>query len=117
MANDAPVYMIYKAAIPPAPGLHKVEFHRGFEQLHAGAQHGHLAVWYRVPAGAELVKLDVQVVATGQIAPDFSKYIGTALLAGGNYVLHAFLVTTLEQMEAEAEAYAAEEAAPAGGNI
>lgn len=71
--------------------LQKIKVPKGAEFLCAREQFERVCVWYRCDPGAEQVECIVALVQTGDHAPADGKYLGTAMLAGGSFVLHVFL--------------------------
>jgi hypothetical protein len=86
---------IYKYEIPTdetAPdGTVVVSIPQGAEMLTAREQHGRLFVWARVDVNRPRAGRTFCVACTGQDDVPAWPYIGTAMLHGGEFVLHIFV--------------------------
>lgn len=82
--------VIYKYAIP-GPGSGPVRMPKGAHCLCAREQGNEAFVWAIVDPSAELEARHFVAIETGKTnVPDGSRYLGTAILFGGEYVLHIF---------------------------
>lgn len=73
-----------------APGLNELPMPEGGEILTAAAQLDTPVIWAKVDPDRTRVRRTVLAVATGQRVDALGAYVGTALLLGGNFVLHIF---------------------------
>jgi len=71
-----------------------VEMPVGAKILHVGEQRGRPTMWAACDPGknglADRVKRRVHVVMTGEEEPLGAKYVGTVILAGGDFVVHVY---------------------------
>ncbi len=80
----------YNYGLGPKP-QQEITLPEGARILHFGNQHEFLTIWAEVDLDALPVKRHFQIVATGGNFPEPEyHYIGTALMAGGNYVWHLY---------------------------
>lgn len=72
-------------------GVKQIMVPAGSEMLCAREQFEHICVWYRCKPTAPFEPRSLAVVATGEPSPDADgRYLGTAILQGGNLVFHVF---------------------------
>lgn len=82
--------VVYKYMIPGA-GAGPIQMPKGAMCLFAREQHNYVCIWALVDPEAEKEPRSFVAVETGNTAvPDGSRYLGSALLDNGNYVLHVF---------------------------
>jgi hypothetical protein len=68
--------------------LQIVSMPKGAEILTVQVQHGIITMWAKVNTDAELVRVPIQIVGTGNPYQSVGKYIGTVQLDG--FVWHLF---------------------------
>lgn len=83
---------VWKATLDPEPGVIGLDMPFGAEILFAREQGDNVAVWFRCDPRRSSCPRKIAVIETGKAAPANSvgRYIGTAILRGGTYVLHIF---------------------------
>lgn len=79
---------IHKYVLPDAEN--KVPTFEGVRYLHVANQRGQITVWAEVHTLNRERMGTLHVVPTGGSVPSGSHYIGTALLADGDFVLHVY---------------------------
>jgi hypothetical protein len=84
------VTTIYKYVLPTTPGPFTVEMPSGAEALCVQIQCGLPYVYARVDTDRFSEPQLFYACETGKLAPVSSKYVGTAMLLDGAYVLHYF---------------------------
>jgi len=69
----------------------KVKTFEGVRFLHVANQHGDITVWAEVETERPECMTVLYVVGTGEEVPDgATTYIGSALMASGNFVFHIY---------------------------
>ena len=86
---------IWKATLRPLD-VQEIMAPAGAEMLCAREQHERICVWYRCDPSAPLTQRTFAIVGTGNPSPDSDgRYLGSAMLQGGDLVLHVFERTAL----------------------
>lgn len=80
---------VYKYALQIAPGVRKFAIQGEILPLSLQIQKDTPTLWAEVKRG-DFRTVNIESVMTGQMAPH-GKYIGTALLERGDFVLHYYL--------------------------
>lgn len=83
---------VWKVALDPEPGVIGIDVPFDAEILSAREQGEHVAIWFRCNPRRSSSPRKIALVETGKAAPPQSsgRYVGTAVFAGGAYVLHVF---------------------------
>lgn len=83
--------VVWKYNLPALPGSGPIEMQQGAQLLKFDVQLDELCLWALVDPGAPVVHRYLGIAETGLTAlRDDEKYVGTALLQSGKYVLHLF---------------------------
>jgi hypothetical protein len=84
--------VIWKFTLKLEGGVQTMMAPRDAEILCAREQHEQVCVWFRGDPTALQTERQIAIVGTGHPAPmrDESRYLGTAMLDGGDLVLHVF---------------------------
>lgn len=72
------------------PGRNELSMPEGGKILTAAAQFDTPVIWAKVDPDRTRVRRTVLAVVTGERVDAMGAYVGTALLVGGNFVLHIF---------------------------
>ena len=63
----------------------------GLTWLHVANQNDEICVWYEVDTSQPTGRYVLHIVGTGQAIPErATRYVGTALMADGNFVFHVY---------------------------
>jgi hypothetical protein len=82
--------VIWKFVVPGV-GSGSIVMPKGATCLFAREQNNQPCIWALVDPNAEMEQRPFLAAETGNIGiPDASRYLGTCMLEGGNYVLHIF---------------------------
>lgn len=83
---------VWKAILQAKSAPQSIVVPEGAELLCAHAQFDQVCVWYRCDPAKPKVRREVVCVLTGTNSPtpETGRYLGTAILHGGNYVVHVF---------------------------
>jgi hypothetical protein len=91
LRKELPVAGVIYKYLVPGVGSGPIEMPKGAHCLFAREQHNAAYIWALVDPDAEKEKRYFLAAETGAvIIPDDSRYLGTAMLEGGAYVLHIF---------------------------
>lgn len=76
--------------------VNEVSTFEGARFVHVANQHDEITVWAEVNTMERECMATLHVVGTGGEVPVGARFVGTALMASGNYVFHVYATTPAE---------------------